>query len=558
MKEDGSFSHPKDVTGAIAKLCRSIQLAMLYEMHLMVDAAGVENQLEGMDKLATFVHEKQPTPFNSLMSLQHYASSVAYSTMSMPQIWWLDRKSWKEMLFEGQHITQEHVRQVFKRLEEQVINVWENKILFGRKMHVKLGSHISDNLLRTEPGYSFLDDCNNPFNAHMKELGKYALEHHLTTNIPGTNTMVLDIMACKQWLLDLAELEGLLMVSVEMKGGAPARGTELTSMLVRNTAQRVRNAMALGKALCIVRQYDKTTNLAQGDKLIPHSIDGVDADILIQLHTFARPLAQFLAHRVFPDQPDAVNKYGEMLFMNYGMEFKSEQLSKGMANVTRPIVGWSVTVSSWRHINIAWKRKLCKGMCEVVEQTVGSTIHALQSGHSVASENRLYGLSPDALLGASEDVLQLFLNASTEWQVVNKVVPGGHGLPYHECTMDHFDHLCNEGIIKDKSQGISSKGVDDLFVAMTHVQETVLKAVKDLSVKVQQLQDELKGIQTKKDLPIWASDVFIPSGFPLFLHVGTPPRGKMDRKGAEGSSQGTFGTEKDVIVALRTGGARQP
>ena len=292
MKEDGSFSHPKDVTGVIAKLHRSIQLAMLHEMHLMVDQAEVENQLEGMDELAMFVHEKQPTTFNSLMSLQHYASSVAYSTMSMPQIWWLDRESWTEMLFEGQHIKQEHVRKVFKSLEEQVIDLWENKILFGSKMHVKLGSHISDNLLRTEPGYSFLDDGNNPFNLHMKELGKHALEHHLTTKIPGTNTTVLDVMACKQWLLDLAELEGLLMVSVEMKGGAPARGTELTSMLVRNTAQRVRNAMALGKTLCIVRQYDKTTNLAQGDKLIPHAIDSVDADILIQLHTFARPLAQ--------------------------------------------------------------------------------------------------------------------------------------------------------------------------------------------------------------------------------------------------------------------------
>ena len=186
--------------------------------------------------------------------------------------------------------------------------------------------------------------------------------------------------------------------------------------------------------------------------------------------------------------------------MNYGTEFKSEQLSKGMANVTRPIVGWSITVSSWRHINIAWKRKLCKGMSEVVENTLGSTIHALQSGHSVASENRLYGLSPDALLGASEDVLQLFLNASTEWQVVNKVVPGGLDLPYHESTMDHFDHLYNQGIIKGKSEATTttSSSVDKnapLLVAMTEVQETVLKAVQDLSIKVQQLQDALKGIE---------------------------------------------------------------
>jgi hypothetical protein len=138
--------------------------------------------------------------------------------------------------------------------------------------------------------YSFLDDEKNPFHRQMKEFAKQALDKHLTKVLPGSSSKVLDIMACKKWLIDLAELESLLMVSVEMKGGAPARGTELTSMLVRNTAQRLRNTMALGKYLSIVRQYDKTTNLTQGDKLIPHAIDAVSADIIIQLHTFARPL----------------------------------------------------------------------------------------------------------------------------------------------------------------------------------------------------------------------------------------------------------------------------
>ena len=116
------------------------------------------------------------------------------------------------------------------------------------------------------------------------------------------------------------------------------------------------------------------------------------------------------------------------MLMNFGKEFTSEQLSKQMANITRPIVGWSVTVRSWRHINIAWKRKLCKGLTDVAEQKLGSTVHALQSGHNLANENMIYGLSPDALLGAPEDVLQLYLNASTEWQVVNRVVPGVLGL----------------------------------------------------------------------------------------------------------------------------------
>ena len=291
MRADGSFLEPKDVTGVIAKLCRAIQLAMLYELHDLVAEQDVENQNEAMDILAAYVHEKHQSTFNSLMSLQHYASTIAYSTMSIPQIWWLDREHWKEMLFEGQKITMGHISEIFQTLEKQIVDIWENKILF--KQQIRVDYHeIHDNLLRSEPGYSFLDDTNNPFLTHTHKLGKYALEHHLTTLVPGTSATVLNVMACRQWLLDLAELEGLLLVAVDMKGGAPARGTELTSMLIRNTGQRLRNTIGLGKTLSIVRQYDKTSNLAQGDKLIPHGVDSVDADILIQLHTFARPLAQ--------------------------------------------------------------------------------------------------------------------------------------------------------------------------------------------------------------------------------------------------------------------------
>lgn len=76
-----------------------------------------------------------------------------------------------------------------------------------------------------------------------------------------------------------------------------------------------------------------------------------------------------------------------MLFMNFGKEFSSEQLSTLMDKVTKPVMGWSVTSNPWRHINIAWKRKLCGAIEDIAEQNTGGTIHALQSGHSLAVEN---------------------------------------------------------------------------------------------------------------------------------------------------------------------------
>lgn len=155
LKADGSFLPPKDVTGLIAKLCRAIQLAMLTELHHMMDDGDATYQDVAMDELAKFVHEKHYTAFNSLMSLQHYASSVAYNTMSLPQIVWLDRENWQEMLYMGQHITQLQVKKVFQNLEEKMVELWEQKVMLGTKLRVRYGE-MSDNLLKSEPGYSFL------------------------------------------------------------------------------------------------------------------------------------------------------------------------------------------------------------------------------------------------------------------------------------------------------------------------------------------------------------------------------------------------------------------
>jgi hypothetical protein len=71
-------------------------------------------------------------------------------------------------------------------------------------------------------------------------------------------------------------------------------------------------------------------------------------------------------------------------------------------------------------------------MEELMEEDENDSVQAQQSGHSRRTENRVYGLSPDAMAGAPEDLLPLFLDASTDWQVACKVVPGGLGLTYSQ------------------------------------------------------------------------------------------------------------------------------
>ncbi|KAJ6601559.1 hypothetical protein B0H10DRAFT_1758826, partial [Mycena sp. CBHHK59/15] len=435
LKKGGEFANPKDTTGPIAKLCRGIRLAMLVELHKILKSGN----------------------------LQHYATSLAYQTMALPDIWWLDQGKWEEMLFQGQKITLSQIKEILANLEVKIIDTWKNEVLMGIDLRASYDV-ISDTLGNSETGYNFINDIRNGQFRRSKNALVVAIfndpklaKMFTQEKQDGSGGVELNPKVCRGWLTNLAELEGMCMVLTEYTSGAPIRGTQLSSMLGCNTWNRLRNWMALGRFLAIISQYTKTTNTSQKDRLIPHALSAVVSDILIQIHAIARPFAQYLAKEFFPGRNDVVTQYGELLFMDCGKPFTSDRLSFKMAQYSTPILLWEIKLSIWRHLGIAIRRKRCGWTETFEEEETANTVHALQSCHSLETERTTYGLSQDALLGAPEDVLYLYLRASQDWQKEIGVVPGGLGLSYEEATMDKFDELVARGKIKMQLHGRVTK-----------------------------------------------------------------------------------------------------
>lgn len=176
-----------------------------------------------------------------------------------------------------------------------MIDLWENKILLGSGHHV-IYSSLADDLSNNTPGYSFLDDPDNGLASHFDDLIQVFLHSEATRQLMFVEKeggeIDYNLLAWRRWMADLGRFENLLLVGVDMMGGSPPRGTELTATMVRNTPFRSRNMRALGDYLSIVRQYSKTTNNQQQDKIIPHAMDAFCSDMFIQLHVLARPVAQ--------------------------------------------------------------------------------------------------------------------------------------------------------------------------------------------------------------------------------------------------------------------------
>ncbi|KAI6038203.1 hypothetical protein EDC04DRAFT_2604195 [Pisolithus marmoratus] len=213
LRQDGSFKEPHDVTGIIAKFEYCMRLTFLQEIHHCIQADPQSDELEHCMALENFFVEKTQYTFSRLWSLQHRASSLAYDTMSLPDVWWTDTKTWKSMLYRGDEIHFADLCKVFKETEAKLVQTWEEGILMGHDIRVEYDK-IADDLINKDVGYSFLSDARNPQLTHRDQLVKKFLQDEATFAhfaMIREGTIVWNRSTLQAWLKSYAELQGLLL-----------------------------------------------------------------------------------------------------------------------------------------------------------------------------------------------------------------------------------------------------------------------------------------------------------------------------------------------------------
>lgn len=442
LKKDSSFKEPKHVTTIIAKLEYCMRLTFLRELRSKVDVEGGMEEHEACDALQDWFIENKSSTFSRLRSLQHRASAIAFDTMSLPNIWWTDSVNWKSMLFKGEAIHFDDVCGMFVDTEARLIELWEQKALGGLSLRAEHGS-IADDLTNKNVGYSFMTDSRNKAFKYRGQLIQAAIQgdggfKHFANVANGK--IEWNKGALRTWLQSYAELHSLFLLRAEMLSGAPSRGTELTALTYRNTKTRpTRSLVMLGKHLTILCRYAKTTALTGQDRLIPHALDGITSDLMIQDLALARPFAEIAARACFSNKPEIKELYRNQLFINFNRLFTTEDLSGVMTRYSLPRLNYALTVNPWRHIQTAWKRKFRCSSDALRGDDTTNDLEALQAGHTRATEDRIYGLSMYSLAGVPEDVLPYYLEASTSWQTHCRTVMGGTLLPYQQARAASLD-----------------------------------------------------------------------------------------------------------------------
>lgn len=423
LRSDGSHTAPKYITKLFA------QLKYLIRLHVLNCILRADDRMHAVQDLRQWYTRKEAlSTFSMVCSWQKVASSQVMLDMALTSVYWIDRKTWKTISYDGDQIHLADVQKMFHGMEDELVRTFEDEVLLGQEFDISTAG-LTESLGTRTVGYSFLEDERNT----QLEGTEHALYDRIMSDqqlrseftVQVGDTVQWNRTRLHQWLDAHIRLSLLLLIRCEMLSGGPARGTEVIFALFRSClTQQLRNLSIVDKCLMLLRTYGKTTSLTGKDRLIPHALDSVTADVLLRELILARPFACLAAEMCFPDQPEVANRYRSYVFVKGTRHFATEDISREMKSWTWKYLKVELGVQDWRHVMIAWRRKLCPSASSVLENEHEDYIGAEQAGHSWRVEKSIYGISPDALAGLPEDMIPLFLKASCSWQKAMRTVPG--------------------------------------------------------------------------------------------------------------------------------------
>ncbi|KIM35208.1 hypothetical protein M413DRAFT_32674 [Hebeloma cylindrosporum] len=406
-----------------------------------------------------------------LRSLQHLASNFAYTALGLPKVVWLDHVNHQHLLFKGDKVDFQKFPVMFAAQEDEMVRIWRHQVLLDQPLSVKYDL-IHDDLSDTNPGYSFISDRRNQIFPSKTLLLDVIMENPVLRQrflvFDNDIPIQFNVQALRAWLSSYARFQLLQLVRSNLTTGSPSRGTELTALLRQNTPTNpMQNLVFFGTFATLLCTYTKTSAATCSDKCIPHALDGFSSDLLVQDMAITRPFAEFAAHLSYHNPGLIVHLYRNHLFVNQDKLFTTVDLKAGIQELTYSLSAEALQ----RH----------GGSIELDDE---DSVAAQQSSHSRQTENRVYGLSADSMAGAPEDLLYLFLNASTIWQSACKIVPGRLALPYSEARAGNFHSLVQSGKIVPKS---SSN--DQTFLA--ELQTDIIQLFSRFESRLDDIEDRL-------------------------------------------------------------------
>ena len=416
----------------IARLFFCMRAVFLYHLYMEYDEPDVIQERHA--DLQKWLQEGSYSTFNSLCSLQALASAIAYATPTLPAFIWYDPDKTK-FIWRGWLIT---ITAFWNMGQELMRGVYERfgKVLMGVK--IQIAGYVADDLTNDSPGYGFMSDSRNKKIYNRRAffdiiMADETLRKEFVLGVSADGAPVLNLGRLRQWLRDYSDALLYLMAAIEVLGGSPSRGTEMTCIQLHNTACQTRGLYVLGRRLALVVQYSKTSATKGKDTLIPHVLDTFTQEYAKIVAFRTHPFAEQVVRILFPGQNSLLTLWHTNLFVNFDRLFTTDDLSSVLRAASLKTIDVGIGVRDYRQMSVCVRRAHCPRLDELMVFGDGEDAASLQTGHTRATEERCYGVSAGYLGQLPENMVEPFANASAEWQGLMRVPEGGK-----EVNLDDF------------------------------------------------------------------------------------------------------------------------
>lgn len=143
---------------------------------------------------------------------------------------------------------------------------------------------------------------------------------------------------------------------MHLTGGQPARGPELLSIRWRNSVYQDRNLYVINGQLATVTRYHKSQSLLDRPKVIPRFLPGPVGQLVAAYLLYLRPLQAILLSSQGKVLLASMNDY--LWIDNEKRLWKTDRLTRILAQESAELLGTRLTVQDYRHIAIGIGRKI--------------------------------------------------------------------------------------------------------------------------------------------------------------------------------------------------------
>lgn len=455
IKHDATYAPPNDVTPFYAALIALFRALILFAArNFPVNRDGfLANAAAYTDALMIHPTSSQrPGPMAWIFRTFSYAQVISQNTMQPGRCFWDN----DVLVYRGAHFSMVKFRLMLSHFIAKAKALLADLLLLpsehtGLDIPMVQWDNLFDDLYDNSSGYSFLSDSRNKWLTDKNGFiyKKLRDDPDLTEKWIDKESKTINQSTLNEYSEKLEEFRKILFGLIHFSAGQPARGTEVSNVRFENTSTP-RNIIIERRLVAIRTSYHKMMLQTEKGKQIYRYLPPCIGEILVHYLWLVLPFYQTVKGHAHGSRMKSKFLWSKDLVYPLNKQVERRDLwhtgkfSSILDFMTSTTMGFSTSISSWRHIAIAISRRFLKRAfndpsdddddddCnDIIENetvnNIGSggrsiqinEVYDLQASHSVRVANNVYATLIHSPSETPMNIVDAYRHVSIEWHCLS-------------------------------------------------------------------------------------------------------------------------------------------